>query len=88
MHNPQALVSVEAQAQLEEMFSVFGAHGAALFNQMMQVLRQSLNFALTEVFLVGVGVLAVAFIVNLFIREIPLRKHHVLSESGTSTSGR
>jgi len=84
VHNPQALVSVEAQAQLEDMFSSFGAQGTALFDQVMQVLRQSLDFALSEVFLVGVGVLGVAFIVNMFIKEVPLRKHHVLSESETS----
>jgi EmrB/QacA subfamily drug resistance transporter len=84
VHNPQALVSVEAQTQLKQMFSMFGAQGTALFDQVLQVLRQALDFALTEVFLVGVGVLGAAFIVNLFIKEIPLRKQHVITESKTS----
>ena len=54
----------------------------------MQVLRQSLDFALTEVFLVGVGVLVIAFIVNLFIKEIPLRKQHVITESEASSKSK
>lgn len=84
VHNPQALVSVEAQVQLKGMFSMFGYQGTALFDQVMQMLRQALNSALTEVFLVGACILVVAFITNFFIKEIPLRKEHVLAESETS----
>jgi EmrB/QacA subfamily drug resistance transporter len=81
VRNPQALVSIEAQNQLKEIFSAFGPQGAAFFEQVLQALRQALESALSEVFLIVTGVLIVAFIVNFFIKEIPLRKGHVLAES-------
>jgi len=65
VRNPQALVSVEAQAQLKNMFETLGAQGTTIFEQVLQ--------------LVGVGVLVIAFVVNFFIKEIPLRKVHTMS---------
>jgi hypothetical protein len=73
--NPQALVSPEAQDQLRSFFESMGSQGAQLFEQLLTTLREALNSALTEVFLVALGVIGVAFIVNFFIKEIPLRKH-------------
>lgn len=82
LHNPQALVSPEAQAQLKGMFAILGTQGAAIYEQMLGTLRQALSSALSMVFLIAFAVLILAFIVNLFITEIPLRKGHVLAESG------
>jgi EmrB/QacA subfamily drug resistance transporter len=78
---PQALVSPEAQRQLKTIMERLGPQGVALHKQLLQVLKQSLGSALSKVFFVGLLVLVVAFIVNLFIREIPLRKQHVLADS-------
>jgi EmrB/QacA subfamily drug resistance transporter len=77
-NNPQALVSPEAQAQLQGLLSQIGSTGSALFEQVLHALRQALSSALTEVFLVGLLMMIVAFIVNLLIREIPLRKEHTV----------
>jgi EmrB/QacA subfamily drug resistance transporter len=77
-NNPQALVSPEAQAQLQGLLSQMGSAGSALFEQVLQALRQALSSALSEVFLIGLLVLIVAFVVNFLIREIPLRKQHTL----------
>jgi len=77
-NNPQALVSPEAQAQLQGLLSQMGSAGSALFEQVLQALRQALSSALSEVFLIGLFMLIVAFIVNLLIREIPLRKQHTV----------
>ncbi len=82
-HNPQALVSVQAQAQLKGLFDSFGAQGTALFEQVLQALRHALNSALSEIFLVGLGIIIVAFIVNLFIKEMPLRKQHTVAKPVT-----
>lgn len=82
VHNPQALVSPEAQTQLKGMFAILGTQGAAIFEQMLTILRQALSSALSMVFLIAFALLIIAFIVNLFIKEIPLRKGHVLAESG------
>jgi predicted MFS family arabinose efflux permease len=76
-HNPQALVSAEAQDQLRSILEQTGPQGSALFEQLLQVLRQALDSALSEVFLIGLFVVALAFVIHLFIREIPLRKQHM-----------
>jgi EmrB/QacA subfamily drug resistance transporter len=77
-NNPQALVSPEAQAQLQGLLSQMGSAGSALFERVLQALRQALSSALSEVFLIGLLVLIVAFVVNFLIREIPLRKQHIV----------
>jgi MFS family permease len=77
-NNPQALVSPEAQTQLQGLISQMGASGSALFEPVLQALRQALSSALSEVFLIGLFMLIVAFIVNLLIKEIPLRKQHTV----------
>jgi hypothetical protein len=77
VHNPQALVSIEAQAQLKDMFTAAGSQGAVMFEQVLQMLRQALSSSLSVVFLIGFSILVVAFVVNLFIKEKPLREGHV-----------
>jgi EmrB/QacA subfamily drug resistance transporter len=73
-NNPQALVSVDAQTQLKNLLTPLGEQGLAAFNQILQVMRQSLSQALTHVFLIALAIAIVAFILNFFLREIPLRK--------------
>ena len=73
--NPQALVSPEAQDQLRSFFESIGPQGTQLFQQLLSTLREALNSALAEVFFIALCVIGVAFVVNLFIKEIPLRKH-------------
>jgi hypothetical protein len=70
--NPQALISPQAQAQLQTMLAQQGV--AADFNQVVLALRESLVEAIAEVFLIALLVVAAAFIINLFIKEIPLRR--------------
>ena len=81
LHNPQALVSPEAQAQLKGIFAMLGTQGTAIYEQLLEALRQALSSALSMVFLIAFAVLIVAFVANFFITEIPLRKGHVLAES-------
>lgn len=75
--SPQALLSPEMQDRLKTMMERMGPQGLELYKQLMQALRQSLDTALSRVFLVGVMVLIIAFVVNLLLREIPLRRHHI-----------
>ncbi|MBM2825049.1 MAG: drug resistance transporter, EmrB/QacA subfamily [Dehalococcoidales bacterium] len=77
-HNPQALVSTGAQGQLQSILEQAGPQGPALFQQVLEVLRQALASALSQVFLFALLVVAIAFLTNLFIREIPLRKQHTV----------
>ena len=76
-YNPQALVSVPAQAQLKDTFNVFGSQGQSLFDQTLQALRQSLSSAIARVFLIALFVGIVSFIACLFLKEIPLVKKYL-----------
>jgi len=76
-HNPQALMSPEASEQLWSFFEPFGEQGAALFEHVFEVLKLALSSAITQVFFIGFIVVAISWVVNLFIKEIPLRKTHV-----------
>jgi hypothetical protein len=76
VHNPQALVSPQAQDQLRAFFEQAGTQGASVFNEVLDSLRLALSSALGEVFFIGFIVLVVAWLANLFIKEIPLRRHH------------
>jgi EmrB/QacA subfamily drug resistance transporter len=78
IHNPQALMSPEAQTQLQSIFGQMGQSGAALFDEVLQALKQSLDAAISHVFLYAFVAVLIAFIAVFFIKEIPLRKHHTL----------
>jgi EmrB/QacA subfamily drug resistance transporter len=74
--NPQILVSPKAQMRLKAFFSGFGNQGVEWYDQVLQTLRQSLGFAISQVFTIALGLILIGFIANLFIKEMPLRKQH------------
>ena len=77
VHNPQALLSPEAQDQLRAAFEQMGPQGASLFEQVFHTLKLALTSGITQVFFIGLVVVSVAWVVNLFLKEIPLRNQHV-----------
>ena len=76
VHNPQALFSLNATDQLKSFFEPLGPQGMALFDQVMHALRSALNSGITEVFFIALILVAVGWVANLFLKEIPLRKHY------------
>jgi len=76
MHNPEALMSPEAQNQLRGIIGQMGDQGAAILQQVLQALRESLSLSIAQVFLYALFAIALAFVINLFLKEIPLRKHY------------
>jgi EmrB/QacA subfamily drug resistance transporter len=76
VHNPQALFSTNATDQLKSSLEQLGTQGAALFDQVMQTLKSALNSGITEVFFIALILVAVGWVANLFLKEIPLRKHY------------
>ena len=76
VHNPQALFSLNATDQLKSLFEQLGPQGTALFNQLIQTLKSALNSGITEVFFIALILVAVGWVANLFLKEIPLRKHY------------
>jgi EmrB/QacA subfamily drug resistance transporter len=74
--NPEALVDKSAMEQLQGVFSQFGEQGPALAQQFVTVLKTSLATAITDVFVIGTGVIVAALVVTLFLKEVPLRRSH------------
>jgi EmrB/QacA subfamily drug resistance transporter len=84
-HNPEVLLDPQAQSQLQTLFSQAGQQGAALYEQTLGILRQALNAGLAEVFLIALIITVPALVISFFLKEIPLRKQHVLAdESGSA----
>ena len=83
--NPQVLLSPDAQNQIKNLLSPLGAQGTTAYNQLLQALRQSLDSALAQVFLIGLVIILIAFVLNFFLREIPLRKKHNVQSSTEQT---
>ena len=84
VRNPQALVNIEAQGQLGIMFEQLGPQATLILEQVMQSLRNALDVALSDVFFIGLITLLIAFVINFFIKEVPLRKQHAVDEAPTS----
>jgi EmrB/QacA subfamily drug resistance transporter len=82
-HNPEALMSPEIQGQLQGIIGQLGEQGAVLLQQVMDTLRQALAGAIGEVFLYALSFAVVAFIINFFIREMPLRREHSMEGGHT-----
>jgi len=76
VHNPQVLFSLNATDQLKGFFGQFGDQGMTLFNQLIQTLKSALNSGITEVFFLALLLVAAGWVANLFLKEIPLRKHY------------
>ena len=83
-HNPQALVSVDAQNQLRGLLASLGDKGTSALNELLDVMRHSLNSSLSHVFLIGFGIIIVALVVTFFLREVPLRKKHSMQARSTN----
>ncbi len=73
--NPQALVSAEQRQVLRDLFSELGPQTTALFDATMVSLRQALQAALSQVFLVALVVVAGAWLINFWLKEVPLQGH-------------
>jgi EmrB/QacA subfamily drug resistance transporter len=74
--NPQALVNAGAQAGLKNYFDALGSQGASMFADVLDTLREALNSALAEVFWISCGIVILAFIYNLFLKDKSLREKH------------
>ncbi|MFH0915279.1 MAG: MFS transporter, partial [bacterium] len=84
LNNPQVLLSAQAKVQLTELFGQFGSRGQSLLDSFMNVVRHSLEFAISDLFVLATIISAVGFVVVLFLKEVPLRRSHA-SEDGERT---
>jgi MFS family permease len=72
--NPQALLNPEAGARLQALFASLGPQGQDLLASFTLAIRESLAFALHDVFLAGALIVGLSFISVIFLPEVPLRK--------------
>lgn len=85
LQSPQALLSPEATARLQQGFAALGPQGQELARQFMQAIRVSLADAISSLFVIGAGLLILALIATIFLREIPLRKSYHVPAQGEGT---
>ncbi len=69
--NPQSLVSPQMQQQLQHAFENMGLQGETIYGQLFDTIRGALTSALGEIFLVAMGVIIVALLLNFFLKERP-----------------
>ncbi len=74
--NPATLISAEAQAAIHSQFLKLGAAGPKLYNQFLFAVRDGLALTMQGLFHLALGFLALALVVTLFLKEIPLRRSH------------
>jgi EmrB/QacA subfamily drug resistance transporter len=84
--NPQALINPAASDQLRAAFSAVETGGDLLFQQLLQALRYSLASAITEVFLIGLSVVILAWLATIFMKEATSYNRQAMAES-TQTRG-
>jgi len=75
--NPEALLEPGAQ---EELTRSLGAGGAEVAARLFDAIRLALADATARTFLIGTVLVAAAWVVNWFLREIPLRMTHEATE--------
>lgn len=82
--NPQALMDPASQQAMAAQLATLGPQAAAVATQLTSIVRDAVAAAVTEVFLIGSVLIAVAFVTSFFLREIPLRttRHSVSEELG------
>jgi hypothetical protein len=81
LQDPQALLNADLLTGLREAFAGLGEHGAAMFDQVMLATRTALGVGIADAFLLGTGITFGAFLVAIFMKEVPLRKTWAVPET-------
>ena len=73
-----------SQAALKTQLATLGSQAPQVAAQVTMILRGAVAAAVTEVFLIGSVLIALAFVTSFFLREIPLRstRHSVAEDLG------
>ncbi|WP_422660021.1 MDR family MFS transporter [Paenibacillus sp. EC2-1] len=84
--NPQNLLD---QPKIEATLNSLSPELQSAFTKMLDIIREALSYAITTTFLTGAIVASVAFLIALFLKEIPLRsgKGMALKKQETAVEG-
>jgi EmrB/QacA subfamily drug resistance transporter len=74
--NPNALMDPSALEELRRVVSELVPQGARMADQLVRALREALAMSISDVFVVGLAAVGVAFVVTLFLKEVPLKRSH------------
>ncbi|MBN1367332.1 MAG: MFS transporter [Dehalococcoidales bacterium] len=80
LNNPQALISPDAYTSMESTFEGMGSEGIVLFQNLITILRESLNSALTQMFLFVAFMAVLSLVINLWLKGIPPHRPRVERE--------
>ena len=80
-NDPRALINPEIESQLQAGLNSSVLGGGDLFQQLLDALRQALSSSISEVFLICLATVAAAWIVTLFLKEIPLQSRGPVEET-------
>ena len=83
--DPNALVSPEARAMLEERLEGLGE--SAVLESVVEAMRESLASSIQEVFIVAAVFAVLGAVVLVGLKEIPLRKRHQVSKEPAPEAG-
>ena len=78
--NPNALMDPNALEELRGVFSELGPQGLRMADQLVRALREALAMSISDVFVVGLAAVGVAFVVTLFLKEVRLKRSHSREE--------
>jgi EmrB/QacA subfamily drug resistance transporter len=67
---------------IQQIAQHFGQQTPLLLQQLATAVKVSLSSAITELFLIGAGMMILCFVLTLFLREIPLRKSNKPGSAG------
>ncbi|HEY7357304.1 MAG TPA: hypothetical protein VH590_12585, partial [Ktedonobacterales bacterium] len=70
---------------IQQIAAHFGQQTPLLLQQLATAVKVSLSSAITELFLIGAGMMILCFVLTLFLREIPLRKSNKPGSASEAT---
>jgi EmrB/QacA subfamily drug resistance transporter len=74
--DPQSVFSSGMLGDVQKSFASLGSQGTDMFNSLLMTMKDALSSAMSAGFFICFCVIVVAFVVNFFLKEIPLRTHH------------
>jgi MFS family permease len=85
--DPKVLLSPTTITDLQTALDKLGDQAAALFDQVLQSIRHSLDSALNTVFLIGAVLMLISFIIIITVPEIPLEEVKKQEENPSAPNG-
>lgn len=79
-HNPESLMDPNALSRLQEELSRLGPDGLRTAEQLVHALREALAISISDVFLIALAAVGVAFVATVFLKEVPLKRSHGRAE--------